>query len=431
MLVNHKSLSYQKSFIQVISDLLLSHIRYTKKELERELKLILVEFRKSLIDSQTKEAFEEKSKTLISKLSIIKTKLASLEEEEKKMISELRQRLTKTFENLNVKDYSNDSFLKLKNFNEYQNDIILGQYFLDKGFYQTFFMFEKENQMNIFEYNIYAEQKILLDYINEEKTKKILEWIKFYKKKISEKNNEVVIDLLSDMFYIYRNDEKNKGKESSEINVNCVNFIRKHFSGLTDSNRKDITKLIMSLIVENNNNTINTNKEENIDKKDNKENKETKEIISIDSNSCNKEIMTHIKKVVTDKYKEIFNLGNYSLFELLLTLGITTLKTASCEKNSNIVSLNKNHECPICGPNGCNLSKTENKIFNYVHNRSYLFCSITGKVTNASNPPMTNKEGKIVCKECVNANKNKENKFVDPVTKKECDVSEFKLLYLS
>ena len=75
--------------------------------------------------------------------------------------------------------------------------------------------------------------------------------------------------------------------------------------------------------------------------------------------------------------------------------------------------------------------KKKNKIYNYVHNRSYLFCSITGKVTNASNPPMINKDGKVICKACINKYKVSEEKYIDPKTKKEYKISECKLLYLS
>ena len=60
-----------------------------------------------------------------------------------------------------------------------------------------------------------------------------------------------------------------------------------------------------------------------------------------------------------------------------------------------------------------------------------MFCSITGKVTNSTNPPMVNKDGKIICKECINKYKISEEKYLDPKTKKEYNISDCKLLYLS
>ena len=92
---------------------------------------------------------------------------------------------------------------------------------------------------------------------------------------------------------------------------------------------------------------------------------------------------------------------------------------------------NINEECPICKEQGFSLNEKSNKIFNYVHNRSYLFCSITGKVTNSANPPMVNKDGNIICKECINKYKISEEKYKDPKTQKEYNISECKLLYLS
>ena len=148
----------------------------------------------------------------------------------------------------------------------------------------------------------------------------------------------------------------------------------------------------------------------------------------------------------------------------MITLGITTLRTNICDnepiskedkkekdekkekekeginekdekeksdKKNNVNCSYKNNDCPICGENGCHISKINNKIYNYIHNRSYLFCSITGKVTNASNPPMINKDGKIVCKTCINKYKINEETYMDPKTKKEYNISECKLLYLS
>ena len=140
----------------------------------------------------------------------------------------------------------------------------------------------------------------------------------------------------------------------------------------------------------------------------------------------NTKIMSTIKTTINEKYKELFGLGIYSLFELLTVLGITALKTSVCDKKEKI-----NEECPICKEQGYFLNENNNKIFNYVHNRSYLFCSITGKVTNSANPPMVNKDGKIICKECINKYKISEEKYLDPKTKKEYNISDCKLLYLS
>ena len=44
---------------------------------------------------------------------------------------------------------------------------------------------------------------------------------------------------------------------------------------------------------------------------------------------------------------------------------------------------------------------------------------------------MVNKDGKIVCKECINKNKISEEKYLDPISKKEYKSSDCKLLYLS
>ena len=417
MLDCKKSLDYQKFFIQLMEDLLLSHIRYTKKEIEREIKILFLQVKKYLSDCSSKDEFKEKSLSLTEKIKILKNKLNQLKIEEKQMIEELKNRLTKTFNCLNQKESSNCSFLKFKEYNEYQNNILLGEYFLDKGLLETFNCFQKENNIIIYEYNFYAEKKLLIKYINEEKTKKILEWVKFYKKKLIQNNATPILNLLSNLFYIY----KNEHIDEIDCNVNCITFIRKYFNDFTNLNRNEITKLIMSLIVPKN--KVNENKENN---KDNKENK----------NEENKKFINNIKDIINEKYKEFFGLGTYPLFELLITLGITTLKTSVCEKNeksekNNSVISFKINDCPICGENGYNISKKKNKIFNYVHNRSYLFCSITGKVTNASNPPMINKDGKIICKACINKYKTSETKYTDPKTKKEYIISECKLLYLS
>ena len=50
MLDTKKYLEYQKYFIQTMEDILLSHIRYTKKELERELKIIFLQYKKYLTE---------------------------------------------------------------------------------------------------------------------------------------------------------------------------------------------------------------------------------------------------------------------------------------------------------------------------------------------------------------------------------------------
>ena len=449
MLDNKKSLDYQKFFIQQMEDILLSHIRYTKKEIEREIKIVFLQLKKYLSECASKSEFKEKSSSLSKQIKTLKDKLNKLKKEEEQMISELKNRLNKTLDCLDHKENSNCSFLKFKEYNEYQNNILLGAYFLDKGLIETFFCFQKENNLSIYEYNFYAEKQLLINYINEEKTKKILEWVKFYKKKIIQNNSTIILNLLSNLFYIYKNDQMNQ----LDCNVNCINFIRKYFGDLMNVNRGEITKLIMSLIV-------NKNKENESESES--ENKDNINNININDN---KKLISNIKEIINEKYKELFGLGIYSLFELLITLGITTLRTNICEseqkskedkkgtddkkenegineknekdenekndKKNNVIYSYKNNDCPICGENGCHISKINNKIFNYIHNRSYLFCSITGKVTNASNPPMINKDGKIVCKTCINKYKINEETYKDPKTKKEYNISECKLLYLS
>ena len=403
MIDTKKSLDFQKFFIQLMEDLFLFHIRYTKKEIEREIKIIFLQLKKYLTECKTKSEFKEKSNTLSKKLKSLKEKLNQLNTEEKNMLTELKHRINKTFNCLNQKDSSNSNstFLKLKEYNEYQNNILLGQYFLDKGLIETFFSFEKENNLKIYEYNYYAEKNLLINYINEEKTKKILEWVKFYKKKIIQNNPRIILDLLTNLFYIYKNEHINE----IDCNINCITFIRKYFNDFTNENREDITKLIMSLIVP--------------------PTKGSKE-------SDNKKLITNIKETISTNYKELFGLGKFSLFELLMTLGFTTLRTNICEKSTyNMIFIHKNNDCPICGKNGYNMCKMKNKIFNYVHNRSYLFCSITGKVTTASNPPMVNKDGRIICKNCLNKYKISEEKYIDPKTKEESKISDWKLLYLS
>ena len=426
MIDTKKSLDYQKYFIQLMEDVLLYHIRYTKKEIEREIKILFLQLKKYLSECKTKSEFKEKSAKLSEKLKTLKNKLNQLKKEEKDMINELKNRITKSFTCLNQKDNPNNAFLKFKEYNEYQNNILLGEYFLDKGLVETFFCFQKENNLTIYEYNYYAEKNLLINYINEEKTKKILEWVKFYKKKIIQNNPGTILKILSNLFYIYKNEHKNE----IDCNVNCINFIRKYFSDFTSINRDEITQLIMSLIVPPS--KLNKENKDNNEKKDEENKNEKNKIVEINKIDDNKLLISDIKSIINENYKELFGLGTFSLLELLITLGITSLKTSICDKNTyNMIFIHKNNDCPICGKNGFNLSKTKNKIFNFVHNRSYLFCSITGTVTNTSNPPMTNKEGKIICKNCLNKYKNSEDKFIDPKTKKEYNVSDWKLLYLS
>lgn len=395
MLDTKKSLDYQKHFIQTMEDILLYHIRYAKKELERELKIIFLQYKKYLTESKTKSEYSQKTNILSTKLKNIKKKLDTLKIEEKEMILELKNRINKTVKYLSNNDKDNSQFINFKKFNLYQNNILLGQYFIEHGFLETFFCFQKENNLIIYEYNFFAEKKLLINYINEEKSKKILEWIKFYKKKIIQNDPDTILNILCNLFYIYKNEHIN----DPDCNINCVNFIRKYFSSFTNINREEITKLIMSLITSKNNNKNENN---------------------------NTKIMSTIKTTINEKYKELFGLGIYSLFELLTVLGITALKTSVCDKKEKI-----NEECPICKEQGYFLNENNNKIFNYVHNRSYLFCSITGKVTNSANPPMVNKDGKIICKECINKYKISDEKYLDPKTKKEYNISDCKLLYLS
>ena len=396
MLDTKKSLDYQKHFIQTMEDILLYHIRYTKKELERELKIIFLQYKKHLTESKTKSEFSQKINILSTKLINIKKKLKTLKTEEKEMILELKNRFNKTVKYLGNNDKDNSKFINFKEYNLYQNNILLGQYFIEHGFLETFFCFQKENNLIIYEYNFFAEKKLLINYINEEKSKKILEWIKFYKKKIIQNDPDTILNILCNLFYIYKNEHINE----PDCNIKCVNFIRKYFSSFTNINREEITKLIMSLITSKNNNNKNENN--------------------------NTKIMSMIKIIINEKYKELFGLGIFSLFELLTVFGITALKTSVCEKKENL-----NEDCPICKEQGYFLNENNNKIFNYVHNRSYLFCSITGKVTNSANPPMVNKDGKIICKECINKHKISEEKYLDPKTKKEYNISDCKLLYLS
>ena len=398
MMDSKKSLNYQKYFIQIMEDIFLYHIRYTKKEIEREIKLIFLKLKKTFNESNSKADFAEKSNIISSKLKILKKKLNLLKNEEKEMIQELKTRFNKTILYLDNHNTSNVSYENFQNFNNYQNNYLLGQYFIEKGYLETFFSFQRENNIIIYEYNFYAEKKLLINYINEEKSKKVLEWIKFYKKKITQNNPNTILNLLCNLFYIYKNDHLSE----ENCDVNCINFIRKYLSNFTSINKEQITKLIMSLIT----------KKTPIQKS------------PTDIQKENSKLMSEIKTIIVEKYKEFFGLGIFSLFELLVVLGITSLKTGSCEKKEN-----KNESCPICRGEGYNLAT--NKIFNYVHNRSYLFCSLTGKVTTSANQPMVNPDGKIVCKECINKYKINDDKYRDPKTKKEYKINDCKLLYLS
>ena len=309
MLDTKKSLEYQKYFIQTMEDILLFHLRYTKKELERELKLIFLQYKKYLTESNTKSEFSQKINVLSTKLKNLKKKLSSLKSEEEKMIHELKNRFNKTTKLLSQGEGGCTQFQNLKEYNNYQNDFLLGQYFLEHGYLETFFCFQKENNLVIYEYNFFAEKKLLINYINEEKVKKILEWIKLYKKKIIQNDPNTVLNLLCNLFYIYKNEHINE----LDHDIYCVNFIRKYFSSFTNINREEITKLIMSLILSKKNNTDKNNNKLNVEKE-------------------NQKIMQEIKNTINEKYKELFGLGVFSLFELLLVLGITSLKTYVCEK---------------------------------------------------------------------------------------------------
>ena len=255
MLDTKKSLEYQKHFIQAMESILLYHIRYTKKEIERELKIIFLQYKKYLTESNTKSEFSQKINAVSTKLKNLKKKLSSLKNEENEMIIELKTRFNKTINHLYQGTDNNHQFQNLKEYNLYQNEILLGQYFIEHGLLETFFCFQKENNLTVYEYNFYAEKKLLINYINEEKSKKILEWIKFYRKKIIQNDPTTILNLLSNLFYIYKNEHINE----IDCDINCVNFIRKYFSSFTNINREEITKLIMSLITSKNNNNKNEN----------------------------------------------------------------------------------------------------------------------------------------------------------------------------
>ena len=226
MIDTKKYLEYQKYFIQTMEDILLSHIRYTKKELERELKIIFLQYKKYLTESTTKSEFSQKANVLSTKLKKIKNKLTSLKIEEKEMILELKTRFNQSIKYLYIGSGDNTQYQNLKEYSNYQNNILLGQYFIEKGYLETFFCFQKENNLTIYEYNFFAEKKLLINYINEEKAKKILEWIKFYKKKIIQNDPNTILKLLCNLFYIYKNEHITE----PDCDINCVNFIRKYFS---------------------------------------------------------------------------------------------------------------------------------------------------------------------------------------------------------
>ena len=177
MLDTKKSLEYQKYFIQTMEDILLFHLLYTKKELERELKLIFPQYKKYLTESNTKSEFSQKINVLSTKLKNLKKKLSSLKLEEEKMIE---NRFNQTTKFLSQGEGECTQFQNLKEYNNYQNDFLLGQYFLEHGYLETFFCFQKENNLVIYEYNFFAEKKLLINYINEEKVKKFLELIKLF-----------------------------------------------------------------------------------------------------------------------------------------------------------------------------------------------------------------------------------------------------------
>jgi hypothetical protein len=75
MIDTKRSMDYQKYFIQLMEDILLSHIRYSKKEIEREIKIIFLQLKKILSESENKEEFKEKSASLSEKLQKLKKKI--------------------------------------------------------------------------------------------------------------------------------------------------------------------------------------------------------------------------------------------------------------------------------------------------------------------------------------------------------------------
>ena len=102
----------EQNMIQTMEDILLSHIRYTKKELERELKIIFLQYKKYLTESTTKSEFSQKANILSTKLKKIKNKLTSLKIEEKEMISELNTRFNQSLNFFRTVSLSSFSFKK-------------------------------------------------------------------------------------------------------------------------------------------------------------------------------------------------------------------------------------------------------------------------------------------------------------------------------
>ena len=217
------------------------------------------------------------------------------------MISELKTRFNQSIKYLYIGSGDNTQYQNLKEYSNYQNNILLGQYFIEKGYLETFFCFQKENNLTIYEYNFFAEKKLLINYINEEKAKKILEWIKFYKKKIIQNDPNTILKLLCNLFYIYKNEHITE----KDCDINCVNFIRKYFSNFTNINREEITKLIMSLITNKKNENTNTKninhyqiiKTNNFSKNNNSIHKRSKTT----SRSESKKNLDSLKDILTQK----------------------------------------------------------------------------------------------------------------------------------
>ena len=160
------------------------------------------------------------------------------------MIQELKNRFNQTTKFLSQGEGGCTQFQILKEYNNYQNDFLLGQYFLEHGYLETFFCFQKENNLVIYEYNFFAEKKLLINYINEEKVKKYWNGLN-YTKKIIQKNPNTVLNLLCNLFYIYKNEHINE----LDREINCVNFVCEYFTSFTNINIKEINKLIVSLIL--------------------------------------------------------------------------------------------------------------------------------------------------------------------------------------
>ena len=160
------------------------------------------------------------------------------------MIQELKNRFNQTTKFLSQGEGGCTQFQILKEYNNYQNDFLLEQYFLEHNYLETFFCFQKENNLVIYEYNFFAEKKLLINYINEEKVKKYWNGLN-YTKKIIQKNPNTVLNLLCNLFYIYKNEHINE----LDRDINCVNFVCKYFTSFTNINIKEINKLIVSLIL--------------------------------------------------------------------------------------------------------------------------------------------------------------------------------------